>query len=187
MLSKQHNAVTMYVLAKDNNKPHLMRNVFTEEAVLSMKVDSSNIAFPPRTEGLEKITDTLCRDFNANNENIYTFCLTDTLKQTKDSLHCGWLVGMKNKTSGEIKVGFGDYAWCFDNNTPGGAKQLTIEIHDMSVLPNDVESTLFDWLAKLPYPWVSHSDVLGTMPAALSSTAISMHLAGLRVGHQSGC
>lgn len=37
--------VSKYIYAKDNNKPHLMKSVFTEVSKLDVKLKSQNISF----------------------------------------------------------------------------------------------------------------------------------------------
>jgi hypothetical protein len=42
-----------YIRAKDENRPHLMPNVFTPDARLEMRVETGNISFPPASKRIE--------------------------------------------------------------------------------------------------------------------------------------
>ncbi len=88
-----------------------MQSIFSDSAVLEMNVKTENIAFPSKTKGLDLITDVLVKKFNETYENIYTFCLSDSIQQ---NIECRWLVGMTTKESGELRIGHGTYAWEFD-------------------------------------------------------------------------
>jgi len=74
------------------------------------------------------------RDFNLNYENVYTFCLSDSLKTSKNELSCCWLVGMNEKEGGRVRVGCGIYNWPFDAERDGLADHLAITIETMVVL-----------------------------------------------------
>ena len=151
----------MYIKAKDESKPMLMRDVFSANATLEMKVQSENISFPESVIGLSEITDTLVRNFNESYENIYTFCFTDSVRDESSVLACRWLVGMTDKNSGSARVGVGNYRWEFEN---GLAKSLIIVIETMIVLPQKNQIEVMSWLGGLPYPWVLTSAVEASVP-----------------------
>lgn len=104
MKNEYRTIISMYIKAKDESKPHLMKSIFSENATLRMKVQTENISFPSDVTGLNEITETLIRDFNNSYENIYTICLSDTIEQREDVLNCRWLVGMTEKDSGLSRV-----------------------------------------------------------------------------------
>jgi len=156
--------ISIYIKAKDDSKPHLMKSVFSENAILKMKVQTENISFPADVIGVDDITEALVRNFNNTYENIYTVCLSDTVEQRGDVLACRWLVGMTDKASGLPRVGFGDYQWIFDGEGSGLVSHLTIAIDDMIVLPLEFQSDVISWCANLSYPWVLSSEVVASMP-----------------------
>jgi len=156
--------VNRYIKAKDSNKPHLMSSVFSENAVLEMKVKSDNISFPPNVTGCKQITEILVREFSQSYENIYTICVSDTVEQSSATLNCRWLVGMTETSSGLHKVGFGDYFWLFDATKNVLVSQLTIIIDSMVILPSERQSALMPWLDSLPAPWALSSEILVSMP-----------------------
>ena len=48
-------AVTAYILAKDGNRPFLMRRAFAEDAALEMVVKTDAISFPSSAKGVSAI------------------------------------------------------------------------------------------------------------------------------------
>ena len=64
-----------YFHAKDENRPHLLDNVFAAHANLHMVNKAANIAFPAAAYGREAITEVLVRRFTQSYENIYSFYL----------------------------------------------------------------------------------------------------------------
>jgi hypothetical protein len=78
--------ISQYLYAKDNNKPHLMKDVFVPNAKLDIRIGelkSNNISFPSQTISLCEITKVLINNFNKTYENVYTFCLDDTFVENK--------------------------------------------------------------------------------------------------------
>lgn len=158
-----------YFHAKDENRPHLMREAFSETAVLRMQVQTANMAFPAVSQGLDTITDVLVRQFGATYENIYSFYLQRPYTHAP-RFSCHWLVGLSEKENGNVRVGCGRYDWSFGQNPRGLATQLNITIAAMQVLPPSQFAPVFDWLATLGYPWTSASKIANSAPdiAALS-------------------
>ena len=163
--------INRYIKAKDENKPHLMAGVFTQSATLKMNVDTNAVSFPSGAVGLTDITKALITDFNHSYENIYTICLEDTLEQKENVLTCRWLVGMSEKETGTVRVGCGEYKWCFTERKACLAEHLTIKIEEMTVLQSGLMMKIMTWLEKQPTSWAYSYSVLESMPdiALLSS------------------
>ena len=106
--------ITTYISAKDNHKPHLMESAFTVDATLTMRVDTAAISFPSEVHGRDKISETLVRNFHAQYENVYTFCIKDSIAVDAENLNCRWMVIMTEKETGLPRIGYGDYFWVFD-------------------------------------------------------------------------
>jgi len=182
MNSEYKKLVRRYIRAKDENKPHLMESTFSSDATLSMSVRSDNISFPSEVSGLNEISQTLVREFNNTYENIYTFCLLDTVEpnalneQIKNTLKCDWLVGMTEKSSGSSRVGCGSYQWHFKNEGACLTSHLNITIEQMLIVSEENQLALLAWLNNLAYPWVHSSDILSSMPnfAALANIRDNM-------------
>lgn len=79
MLSTMHptteSILRNYFHAKDENRTHLLTQVFAENARLEMQVNSDAIFFPAVTQGRDAIGDVLVRKFGQTYENVYSFCL----------------------------------------------------------------------------------------------------------------
>ena len=147
-----------YFHAKDENRPHLLDRVFTEDAVLEVLNSTSTIAFPAVTAGREAIADVLVRSFGRAYENVYSFYLQSPSGQLS-SFECEWVVAMTEKASRSLRIGCGRYAWEFESAAPRLARRLVITIAEMQVLPASVAREAFDVLATLTYPWSSPAQV----------------------------
>lgn len=167
-------AINTYILAKDGNRPFLMPRAFAQDAVLEMQVKTDAISFPDSAKGLASITDILVSRFAAENENVFTFCLSRPAPQQREHFTCDWLVGMSLKQGGAVRIGCGRYDWSFD--AVGRVSKLVIAIEVMNVLPASAAAPVFDWLGGLPYPWCANARALATMPALTELTAIRSFL-----------
>jgi len=67
-------SIAAYLHAKDGNRPHLLAQAFTDDAMLQMAVHTGAISFPPVSRGRETIGEVLVRRFGQSYENVYTFC-----------------------------------------------------------------------------------------------------------------
>ncbi|MBB6520251.1 nuclear transport factor 2 family protein [Pseudoteredinibacter isoporae] len=166
------NIIRRYIRAKDDNNPQLMNRVFSEQATLEMEVNTGAIDFPSVTQGRDEITKTLVRDFNKTYENIYTFCLSDSVIEKQNSLDCRWFVAMSEKATGDVRVGYGDYQWRFCNDDLCLVDKLTIVIEDMIVFSNTEEGELMSWASGLPYPWVRSSELSTCTPEIIPLSKI---------------
>ena len=153
-----------YFHAKDENRPHLLEEVFASNAELIVHNKSSNIAFPAFTQGRSAIADVLVRNFTLSNENVYSFYLGRPQLAIRE-FTCPWLVGMSERSSGHIRVGGGTYEWSFEQHAPHIAIRLVVTIEAMQVLPIAESAGVFEWLRSLNYPWSSPKTALQGIPA----------------------
>ena len=151
--------IKRYIKAKDQNRPHLLRDVFTVDATLEMKVDSENISFPATTLGCEAIADVLVRQFSGKFENVYTLCTTDSITVQESQLMCNWYVFMTDKSDGRLRIGYGVYYWTFDNSSEL-VKHLTIKIDAMQIFDEEESSKLFAALNQLDDSWLTHQQLM---------------------------
>ncbi|XAH25026.1 hypothetical protein AAFF27_07495 [Xylophilus sp. GW821-FHT01B05] len=165
-----------YIQSKDENRPHLMAQVFSEAATLQMQVRTDNIAFPAATQGAAAIADVLSRKFGQAYENVYTFYLGAVPAAATEQFSCDWLVGMSDKASGQVRVGCGRYDWVFDPAAGGRAGHLSIAIEAMQLLPPDELQAVMAWLGGLDYPWSSASAVLASAPAIAALAPVLQYL-----------
>lgn len=178
-------SIEMYLRAKDLNRPHLMAQAFTGDAVLQMEVRQGGISFPPMAQGREAITDTLVRNFGSVYENIYTFCLAEppaaaAAAAAVTDFDCHWLVVMTEKQSRAVRVGCGVYQWRFDTGNQL-VRELRIVIEAMHTLPAAATEPVLDWASALPSPWCSLHDALAAAPAIAEVRSVLDLLAGMLV------
>src|SRR5262249_31277279 len=92
-------AVKTYILAKDGNRPFLMRQAFAEGAELEIIVKTDAISFPSSTKGIAALEDVVVRKFGVDFENVFTFCLAEPPTGPCRHFPCHWLVGMSSRGS----------------------------------------------------------------------------------------
>ncbi|MDD1794452.1 hypothetical protein L4D06_16025 [Enterovibrio makurazakiensis] len=165
-ISQFLSTISRYITAKDNNKPHLLPHVFDHSATLAMAVNTDGISFPSNVSGVSAISDVLVTQFNQHYENIYTFCLSDSIEREGSSLSCKWLVAMTEKDGGQLKIGYGKYGWDFDPNNGTLVDKLTITIEHMVVIAFQCTSHLFNELSEIPYPWCVSNIVRMKVPSS---------------------
>ncbi|WP_428024706.1 hypothetical protein [Arcobacter sp.] len=158
MINTYKSLISKYIYAKDNNKPYLMKDVFKDSGKLDIVLNSQNISFPSRSDGLEKIIKVLIKDFNKNFENIFTLCFEDTIVIEKNTLGCNWFVFMSDKDTEEIRLGYGTYLWKFDTLV----EELNITIKSMDILSKK-DTKIFPWIENVPYPWCNSNIFLNSM------------------------
>ena len=158
-------AISRYLFAKDRNRPHLMERAFVEDCELAMAVKTDAISFPSSVKGREQITEVLVTSFAEQYENVRTFCLSRPNADYLPQFHCDWLVGMSARQDGTVRVGCGHYGWYFGSDDDRRVKKLVIDIEVMCLLPAGESEPVMQWLAALPYPWCSKTQVCSNIPA----------------------
>jgi len=162
-------SIENYILAKDGNRPHLLRQAFASDATLEMIVHTGTISFPPKVEGRDGIAEVLVRRFGQTYENVYTLCLGEQPADDATTHRCKWLVGMSDKASGQLRFGCGHYDWQFHS---GLATHLSITIEHMLVLPAAELLPVMDWLQQVSYPWCSDQEMALAPPLASIQTVL---------------
>ena len=155
--------IEAYILAKDGNRPFLMKNAFTEDAVVEVTVVGGTISFPPISSGLESIANTLVREFARTYENVHTFCLDSPPSHEATTFACDWLVAMSQKHDRNVRVGCGRYDWLFQSPIRR-AVRLRITIQLMESLAPGALDPIMCWLSTLPYPWCPAGLALAKIP-----------------------
>jgi hypothetical protein len=179
-MSTPSDAVSTYILAKDGNRPFLMRRAFAEDAELEMVVKTDAISFPSSAKGVSAIEDILVRRFGLDYENVYTFCLSQPSKAHRRHFPCHWLVGMSAKNNGQVRVGCGRYDWYFGPDKACHVERLVIVIDVMKILPAAELSASMNWLSSLPYPWCAPNEAVRGIPAAEGFAEIEAYLKQVR-------
>jgi hypothetical protein len=158
-------AISTYILAKDSNRPQLMKQAFAGDCELEMAVKTDAISFPSSAKGLESISQVLVTNFAEQYENVRTFCLSRPNSDYLPHFRCDWLLGMSARQGGAVRVGCGHYSWYFGSDDDGRVKKLVIDIEVMCVLPVEESEPIMQWLAALPYPWCSDIQACESIPA----------------------
>jgi len=158
-------AISTYIEAKDRNLPQLMKRAFVQECELQMQLLTDAISFPSSAHGLESVTDVLVRNFGSQYENVRTVCLSRPESNRLPQFQCDWLVGMSNKSDGDVRIGCGEYTWDFDAAGDGRVKRLLIKIEFMCVLPAVYQTPVLQWLSAIPYPWSSYGEARAGLPS----------------------
>jgi hypothetical protein len=152
-----------YLHAKDENRPHLLADVFSPSATLEIVNRASSISFPSVTQGREAIADVLVRHFGQMYENVYSFYM-ERPPPVATRFSCDWLVAMSEKEAKNVRIGCGRYDWLFDDEAPCLAAGLVITIEAMEVLSPRALEPVLDWLQHLGYPWSSAAAVTSIAP-----------------------
>jgi hypothetical protein len=167
-------------MAKDGNRPFLMRRAFSEDATLDMVVRTDAISFPSSGRGLAAIEDMVGRRFADDFENVYTFCLSRPDERHGRHFPCHWLVGMSAKKNGPIRVGCGRYDWYFTEDARCLIERAIITIEAMQQFPATDLERIMAWLAALPYPWCTPADALRGLPELGELAPIKHYLKSAR-------
>lgn len=170
--------IQRYLRAKDHSKPHLMSQAFAESAELRIEQSLGNMDFPGSISSEREITRTLVEQFNDKFDNIYTICLADTVRMPLERrINCRWMVAMRDKSSGEVKVGFGSYKWYFNSDEQQcRIDKLKIRIDSMATLPATELDSIMSWMEPISYPWADSAEILGKMPFHPQLSDIREHL-----------
>jgi hypothetical protein len=100
-------AISTYILAKDGNRPQLMKLAFVDDCELEMAVRTDAISFPSSAKGLEQITQVLVTGFGDQYENVRRFAFRVPVQVTcRISVAIGW--------SGCRRGRAGPFAWAAD-------------------------------------------------------------------------
>jgi hypothetical protein len=169
-------SIQQYIHAKDGNRPHLLDQAFTTNAILDMIVRTGSISFPGHVESRETIGDVLVRRFGQTFENVYTFCLGAPPSENAKTFQCKWLVAMSDKNSGEARVGCGVYDWQFEPES-NLAEGLTITIEHMATLPAADLASVMAWVSALDYPWCDVRALMNSAPDTAGLGAVLQYVA----------
>lgn len=174
-MANKTDAIEIYILAKDGNRPFLLDDVFEAEATLKMDVQTEAIAFPSSISGRDAIADTLVRQFNKEYENIYTICIGEPPYIEGGNFNCHWMVVMTEKKSESLRIGCGLYDWNF-SSANNRVQSLTITIKIMETETSEMRTEVLTWTSKLPYPWCDLSTVAQDPPNNFAVNSVVQYL-----------
>ncbi|WP_175836337.1 nuclear transport factor 2 family protein [Burkholderia anthina] len=150
-----------YLRAKDLNQPALIADCFAADAELSFSLASDDIDFPPHVSGATAIARTLVEEFGERFDRCRTYYLCATPAVNEHGISAmPWLVVMRQKDSGALRIGHGTYRWEFTRNSADehapAARIAALHIHiaRMDTI-DDPSATKLDALhAAFGYPWL---------------------------------
>ena len=161
-----------YVEAKDLVRPHLMRQIYAADAVLTFSIATDSISFPEKVAGIDGITRTLIVDFAAKYNRCKTFYVCDSPPEdTGEVAILPWLVLMNEPARDCMRIGKGCYEWTFEVQGPGRVQVVAMHIHiERMDLVDDGDGLLLSAVqAVLPYPWLP-PNVMRSRLGTLSET-----------------
>jgi len=150
-----------YVEAKDLNRPHLMHEIYTLDAVLTYSIATDEISFPSRSEGAEAIKRTLVIDFAKKFVQCKTYYLCDAPpKDAEELVVLPWLVLMREPAASCLRAGKGFYRWTFTRQSATFCvSAMHIHIERMDPIPDSGGGLLRAAQASLSYPWLTEKDM----------------------------
>lgn len=165
MIRAAHDRVlTEYLAAKDEQRPHLMKQVFSDDAVFESRFEfDTDFPTDGPSVGQKAVIDAF-RGLGAMMENIYTVCTVDSVDDAETTMSCGWLVGMSERATGRVRVAWGDYRWTFDHHGTRATELIVTMKHMAFIEPEQLDAVMV-WLRHLPSPWVSAEQLVGDAPA----------------------
>ena len=148
-----------YLRAKDLTRPALSADCVAADAELSFSLANDDIDFPPRVTGAAAIARTLVEEFGERFERCRTYyvCMEPNVDAHGVS-NMRWLVVMRQKDNGALRIGHGTYRWQFagDDASADVARIAALHIHIARMdTVDDPQSLKLDALqAAFGYPWL---------------------------------
>jgi len=145
-----------YLQAKDLNRPSLILDCYTPDAVLTYSIATDTISFPDKVLGADAIAQTLVRDFRKNFDCCKTYYVCDRIAGDDRRIDfMPWLVIMRQVSNTALRVGKGYYRWRFESGARGlQVCAMHIRIERMDIFEDRNAKTLAVLQSALPYPWL---------------------------------
>ncbi|MFJ1211191.1 nuclear transport factor 2 family protein [Burkholderia pyrrocinia] len=146
-----------YLHAKDLNRPALIADCFAADAELSFSLANDDIDFPPRVTGAAAIARTLVEEFGERFERCRTYYVcTEPAVDEHGVSTMPWLVVMRQKDNGALRIGHGTYRWQFASDANGVARVAALHIHiaRMDTIDDPQSVKLEALQAAFGYPWL---------------------------------
>ena len=146
-----------YLEAKDLNRPHLIVDGFTPDAVLTFSFATDSISFPERVCGSDAIAQTLVRDFRQTFTQCRTYYVCDSIRALNHRIdRLPWLVVMRESARPTLRVGRGYYDWRFRlHRRTMRVRAMHIHIERMDAVEDGDGHILNTLQSELPYPWLA--------------------------------
>ena len=153
-----------YIVGKDLDRHKILEEIYCLNAIVSIEIEADNINFPSEIHGNVEIAKIISADFNRKYDLVKTYYLSNDFPEIKNLiiLKQNWLVIMKEKANGNIRVGTGYYNWEFENQNQSELKikKHKIFIYSMLDLPSESIVLLHDLQNTINYPWEEKEKVV---------------------------
>ena len=158
------NLLEAYLEAKDLNRPSVILECYTPNAVLTYSIATDTISFPAKVTGADAIAQTLVRDFRKNFDRCKTYYVCDSIVDRALPIDfVPWLVIMREASNSALRVGKGYYRWQFESDeTKMRVCAMHIHIERMDSIEDRDGNTLHALQSALPYPWLPPATLLET-------------------------
>jgi len=146
-----------YLEAKDLNRPDLILDCYTADALLTYSIATDTISFPARVSGADAIARTLVRDFRKKFDRCKTYYVCDSLAGDAGRIDfLPWLVIMRQISNKALRLGRGWYRWRFERG-PARMRICAMHIHieRMDIIEDRDGEKLHELHEALPYPWLA--------------------------------
>ena len=147
-----------YVQAKDGNRPQLVPEIYLADAVLTYSIATDEIDFPRHIAGADAIARTLVSEFGQRFGSCKTYYVCESPPaDDADISSLPWLVVMRERAAGQLRVGRGTYRWQFARAPGGGLAVRAMHIHiDRMLQIEDKAGRQLELIQHgLPYPWLT--------------------------------
>ena len=180
MIDKVYGLLEKYIEGKDLDRYKILEEIYSPTAIVSFIINADNVEFPNEIHGNLEIVKILSADFNKKYDLVKTYYLSKHFHEI-DSLQIknqNWLVVMKERSSGNIRVGTGYYNWDFEklNTSELKIRNHKIFIHSMLELPSESIDLLYDLQKTFRYPWANKENVVQVLQQYEELTTVSNYL-----------
>ena len=165
-----------YLEAKDLNRPLLILDCYTPDAVLTYSIATDTISFPDKVLGADAIAQTLVRDFRKKFDCCKTYYVCDSIVNGDPRIEfMPWLVIMRQMSNAALRVGKGYYRWQFESAVSElRVCAMHIYIERMDIIDDDGGKIRHVLQSALPYPWLPTATLRATF-ASLVEHAQGFH------------
>ncbi|SPB14612.1 hypothetical protein NOV72_01855 [Caballeronia novacaledonica] len=160
-----------YIRAKDQNRPEFIFDCFAGDAELTFSIETDAIDFPRSVTGATAIAKTLVADFGDRFERCRTYYVCTSPEVNNDGIcTMPWLVAMRQKDNGALRLGKGTYRWRIERMPDGADKivGLHICIERMDVIDDPGAVMLKTLQELLMYPWLPLTELTPRMESFLA-------------------
>ncbi len=156
--------LSRYMDGKDNIKPDVLQTSFSVDGIVTFEINTPNISFPDEIVGNRRISEVMFGDFHELFGQVKSYYLDQdfSLLNACKVVNQHWLVSMREKATGNTRVGSGTYNWLFEKkNQRWTIKRVHIVIDHMVSFEDNS-----GWLDRLQselsdYPWAEKPTMMG--------------------------